>query len=152
MSLIICGTKDIISIPVPKEISCPLTVLLELQKIFNTEVLGITYGKNSPFLLKDHNLFCITTNNKGLFDLCVKNGTLSFYEQEHSRPTHVDLSALDVSTVLLNFFSALKKVLYSEIRIELHSTDATRTFSYRLSIKEDVLLRESLDFKRSSDF
>jgi len=152
MSLIKYGTKEIVSIPVPKEISCPLTVLLELQKIFNTEVLGASYGMNSPFALKDHNLFCITTNNNGLFDLGVRNGSLSFYQEEHKMPIKVDISALEISKVLMNFFNTLKEVLYSEIRIKEHSTNTTRTFSYRLSIKDDLLLRESLDFERSSDF
>jgi hypothetical protein len=89
-----------------QKITDPLKTLVSLQGIFNTDVFKNGH-ESWKFTINDHNLFCISTDKKGLYEMVIKNGGYIVLYDSDTRIIKVNLSGETIIEVLKNFDFAL---------------------------------------------
>ncbi len=145
------GTQEKLFIDFPRLITQPLQSLLLLQSLFNTDSLDQKY-EAYKYTLKNHNFLCITTNNDGLYELFVKNGYITFYDYKGNLFKNVDLSGVDVQTLLVKFCKTLEKAAYClvSIKVGIIGKEEYREFEYILSVEDGKITRQSIYVERHS--
>lgn len=132
-----------------QNITDPLETLISLQKIFDTDVFK---GYESwRFTIDNHNLFCISTNKKGLYELVIKNGGYFSFFDSNQKQIKVDLSGETITRVLENFGLALSTSHLCEINTREKEGSSEKKFEFTIKKGKDGILRTSIFVENFSD-
>lgn len=121
-----------------KNVDNPLKTLVSLQELFKIDVFK---GYESwKFTIDDHNLFCISTNKNGLYELVVKNdGRMVFYDSD-TKIIKTDLSGETITYVLENFDSILTSCSFCKIITSEKGNGSEKKFEFAIKkVKEGIL-------------